>query len=59
VLWLWNGEEYKVLSHPFSLSWPLTPGRHRFQAVIPGTNFKSREIHIEVFEMMVERPPIS
>lgn len=49
VLWLWNGEEHEVVSHPFTLSWPLTPGRHRFQAVIPGTTFRSREIQLEVF----------
>jgi penicillin-binding protein 1C len=49
ILWLWNGEEYRVTAHPFTLSWPMQPGRHRFQAVVPGTPFKSREVRLEVF----------
>lgn len=49
ILWLWNGEEYQVTAYPFALSWPMQAGKHRFQAVVPGTNFKSREILLEVW----------
>jgi penicillin-binding protein 1C len=49
VLWLINGEEYKVENHPFSLTWPMKEGAYDFQAVVPNTEFKSKTVRIEVF----------
>lgn len=49
VLWLVNGEEYKVVRPPFTLHWPMQPGQYRFQAVVPGTDFRSASVKLEVY----------
>ena len=49
VLWLVNGEEHAVVTYPFTLKWPMRPGTYTFQAVVPGTTFRSAPVHFEVF----------
>ena len=49
VLWFVNGEEYKVVSYPFKLEWPMKPGNYEFQATIPHTDVMSKTVGIEVF----------
>jgi len=49
VLWLVNGEEYKVARFPYKVNWPMKPGKHVFQAVVPLTAFKSEIVRIEIF----------
>jgi hypothetical protein len=49
VLWMLNGEEYRVVKPPFALLWPMRPGLYEFQAVVPGTAFRSAPIKFQVF----------
>jgi penicillin-binding protein 1C len=49
VLWLVNGEEYKVAPFPYKVNWPMQPGKYNFQAVVPYTSFKSEVIRVEIF----------
>ncbi len=49
VLWLVNDQEYQVVRHPFTLLWPMKPGTYVFQAVVPGTEFRSAPVRFEVF----------
>lgn len=49
VLWYVNGEEFKVVSYPFHLSWLMKPGVYEFQAAVPYTEFRSKVIKVEVF----------
>lgn len=49
VLWLVNDQEYQVVKHPFTLLWPMKPGTYVFQAVVPGTEFRSAPVKFEVF----------
>jgi hypothetical protein len=49
VLWYVNGEEFKVVSYPFNLSWLMKPGVYEFQAAVPYSSFRSNVIKVEVF----------
>jgi penicillin-binding protein 1C len=49
VLWLVNGEEYKVAPFPYKVNWPMKPGKYTFQALVPLTTFKSDPVKVEVF----------
>lgn len=49
VLWLINGEEHAEVKYPFTLKWPMKPGAYTFQAVVPGTAFRSATVRFEVF----------
>jgi penicillin-binding protein 1C len=49
VMWLVNGEEYKVVPYPFKLLWPMKPGKYEFQATVPETPFKSKPVTCEVY----------
>ncbi|MGH7454441.1 MAG: penicillin-binding transpeptidase domain-containing protein, partial [bacterium] len=40
VLWLVNGEEFRVAPFPYKVNWPMQPGKYNFQAVVPYTTFK-------------------
>ena len=46
VLWLHNGEPLELVPHPHSLRWPLQPGRHRFQAMVPDTGDASAVVEV-------------
>lgn len=48
VLWMVNGREFKVVPYPFTLQLPLEPGSYSLQAVVPGTEFRSQAVSIEV-----------
>lgn len=49
VLWLADGEEVAEVAYPFTLKWKMRPGAHTFQAVVPGTNFRSAQVRMEVY----------
>ncbi len=49
VLWLVNGEEFRVAPFPYKVNWPMQPGKYNFQAVVPYTSFKSEVVRVEVF----------
>jgi hypothetical protein len=49
VLWLVNGEEYKVAPFPYKVNWPMKPGKYTFQALVLLTTFKSAPVKVEVF----------
>lgn len=46
VLWLHNGEPLELVPYPHSLRWPLQPGRHRFQAMVPETGDASAAVEV-------------
>jgi hypothetical protein len=48
VLWLADGEEVAETGYPFTLKWAMRPGIHTFQAVVPGTSFRSAPVRLEV-----------
>jgi penicillin-binding protein 1C len=49
VLWLVNGEEFRVAPFPYKVNWPMQPGTYTFQAMVPLTTFKSAPVKVEVF----------
>jgi penicillin-binding protein 1C len=49
VLWFVNGTEYKVAQGTHSLKWPMSKGRYTFIAAIPGTEFRSKPVIIEIW----------
>lgn len=49
VLWMLDGQELQVVKHPFTLLWPMQPGQHEFHVVVPGTEFRSATVKLEVF----------
>lgn len=49
ILWIVDGQEYKVVKYPYKISWPLQRGKHTFRAEIPWSSASSNEISIEVF----------
>jgi penicillin-binding protein 1C len=49
VLWLVNGEEFRVAPFPYKVNWPMQPGKYNFQAVVPYTTFKSEVVQVEIF----------
>jgi penicillin-binding protein 1C len=49
VLWLADGEEVAEVKFPFTLKWPMRPGPHTFQAAVPGTNYRSAAVRLEVY----------
>ncbi|MBW8888705.1 MAG: transglycosylase domain-containing protein [Fibrobacteres bacterium] len=49
VLWLADGEEVAEVKFPFTLKWPMRAGPHTFQAVVPGTNYRSATVRLEVY----------
>jgi penicillin-binding protein 1C len=48
VLWLADGEEVAEIKYPFTLKWAMRPGLHTFQAVVPGTGFRSAPVRLEI-----------
>jgi penicillin-binding protein 1C len=48
VLWLADGKEVAEVRFPFTLKWAMRPGVHTFQAVVPGTPFRSAPVRLEV-----------
>ncbi len=49
ILWLVDKEEFREVKYPFTLLWNMKPGTHTFQAIVPGTPFRSESISVEVF----------
>jgi len=49
VLWMVDDREFKVVPYPFTLQLPMQPGSHTVQVVVPGTEFRSQAVKIEVF----------
>ncbi|MCI0698355.1 transglycosylase domain-containing protein [candidate division KSB1 bacterium] len=49
VLWLVDGEEFRVAPFPYKVNWPMQPGKYVFQAVVPLTAFKSEIVRVEIF----------
>jgi penicillin-binding protein 1C len=46
VLWLHNGEPLEQVGYPHALRWPLTPGTHRFQVMLPQTGALSDVVEV-------------
>lgn len=49
VLWMVDGAETAEVKFPFTLNWAMRPGAHTFQAVVPGTSFRSAPVRVEVW----------
>jgi penicillin-binding protein 1C len=48
VLWLVNGEEFRIAPFPYKVNWPMKPGKYTFQVIVPLTTFKSEVVYVEV-----------
>jgi penicillin-binding protein 1C len=48
VVWYVDGKPFQVADYPFTARWPLTPGEHRFQLRLPGTEVASNVVRVWV-----------
>ncbi|MCB9741530.1 MAG: transglycosylase domain-containing protein [Alphaproteobacteria bacterium] len=48
ITWYVDGEPYEVVDAPYTTRWRLEPGRHRFEARVPFTEWRSEAVVVEV-----------
>ncbi len=48
LLWLVDGKPFALAPFPYTVAWPLVPGRHRVQAAVPSTPIVSAPVTVEV-----------
>ena len=49
LVWYVDGAPFQVADHPYTSRWPLSPGKHTFQARLPYQDVRSRTIHVTVY----------
>jgi penicillin-binding protein 1C len=48
IVWYVDGRAYRVVSHPYTVRWSLTPGEHVIEARLPDRDVRSGRIHLHV-----------
>jgi penicillin-binding protein 1C len=48
LVWLIDGEPFAEVPHPYTLRWPLQPGRHRIAAQLPGAPVSTAAVTVTV-----------
>jgi penicillin-binding protein 1C len=49
IVWYVDDEPFAVADYPYSVRWPLTPGRHTIQARIPFVDSRSNVVEVVVY----------
>ena len=48
IVWYVNGQPFQRAAYPYTVRWPLAPGKHTFQARFPNAGVASQPVSLEV-----------
>ena len=48
LVWYVDGTPFAIADHPYTVRWPLTPGRHSIQARLPFSDVRSKSVEVVV-----------